>query len=311
MKIELQDYIKSLSLKDKKSLSQKALKVSEESGELARVILPYDGATGTTHRFIEKNKILEEVVDVILSSISIAYELGYTHQDIEEMMWRKAEKWQGIQSKEERVHYPIPYEIHVTVNIVDNESQKNMFKSVCEQIGVKPIVIELENNGQIVMQDVMTSSHIISDNTGAYKECLRIEAELERNGFIVVRKKIETVPWHPAAPQKKGEKMPKNCYFESHIACIINLKQKDKLESIATSFNAHLSKNAFKKLSEDKFVNMVTFRSNSSNLLDFNKNVDLIKEKLIQNNIEFEKIITEFAIYDTKVSHDFRWIEKK
>lgn len=34
----------------------------EEYGELARVVLPYDGADGTSHRFVEKERVLEESV---------------------------------------------------------------------------------------------------------------------------------------------------------------------------------------------------------------------------------------------------------
>lgn len=75
MQTQLLDYIKKLSLDDKKTLSQKALKVAEESGELAKVVLPFDNAAGTIHRFIEKGKILEESVDVILTAISIAWML--------------------------------------------------------------------------------------------------------------------------------------------------------------------------------------------------------------------------------------------
>ena len=60
MNTQLLDYIKKLSLDDKKTLSQKALKVAEESGELAKVVLPFDNAAGTIHRFIEKGRILEE-----------------------------------------------------------------------------------------------------------------------------------------------------------------------------------------------------------------------------------------------------------
>ena len=42
----INDFIKTLSIKDKKTLSQKGLKLVEEVGELARVILPYDSAHG-------------------------------------------------------------------------------------------------------------------------------------------------------------------------------------------------------------------------------------------------------------------------
>ena len=36
-----------------------------------------------------------------------------------------------------------------------------------------------------------------------------------------------------------------------------------------------------------------------------------LKEKSEYEHIKFEKVITEFAIYDTKVSHDFMWLETK
>jgi NTP pyrophosphatase (non-canonical NTP hydrolase) len=161
MNIQLLDYIKKLSLDDKKTLSQKALKVAEESGELAKVVLPFDNAAGTIHRFIEKGRILEESVDVILTAISIAYELGYSHEEIEETMRLKAEKWQGIQYKETQVDDMIPFEIHVSVQL--KEGQEERFRNICGLINsatpVKPIILDLENKGQSVMQDVMTSSH--------------------------------------------------------------------------------------------------------------------------------------------------------
>lgn len=307
---ELFDYIQNLSLKDKKTLSQKALKVSEETGELAKVVLPFDNAHGTTHRFIEKNRILEESVDVILTAISIAYDLGYSHEDIEDVMRLKAEKWQGIQVKEGKVEYPIPYEIHVTVNIVNNESQINLFKECCKQIGVKPIVLELENSGQIIMNDVMTSSHHFGDNRTAYLECIRISEALESNGFIVVRKKIETVPWHPAAPSSLRDKMPTDCYFEAHIGCIIMKSEEAKLTRILKDQNVHVSVNAFKKLEGNNIVKMITFRKYNGCYDDFEYELECIKSTLFSNNIHFEKVITEFSIYDTRVSHDFKWLEK-
>jgi len=39
--------------------------------------------------------------------------------------------------------------------------------------------------------------------------------------------------------------------------------------------------------------------------------VESIKGVLNYKEIKFDKVITEFAIYDTKVSHDFLWLEKK
>jgi NTP pyrophosphatase (non-canonical NTP hydrolase) len=49
-------YIRSLSVKDKKTLSQKALKTCEEVGELAKAILPFDSAHGTNHQMEKSRK---------------------------------------------------------------------------------------------------------------------------------------------------------------------------------------------------------------------------------------------------------------
>lgn len=50
------------------------------------------------------------------------------------------------------------------------------------------------------LKDVMTSSKHFGDNRSAYEEANRIANKLTSFGYKVVRKKIETVPWHPAAP---------------------------------------------------------------------------------------------------------------
>ena len=137
-----------------------------------------------------------------------------------------------------------------------DEPKIEWFKKSCKDIGVKPIVLDLENSGESVMKDVMTSSHIVGNNTSAYKECARIVKQLEWKGFKVVRKKIETVPWHPAAPSENTDKMPEDCYFEAHIGCIITNEGKETLQRLAGRLDSHLSRNFFKKLEDGKFINM-------------------------------------------------------
>ena len=159
------------------------------------------------------------------------------------------------------------------------------------------------------MRDVMTSSHFFGTNTGAYNECLKIERVLESNGFKVVRKKIETVPWHPAAPVGDAP-MPKDCYFEAHIGCIITEDQKPRLQELAEINNAHLSRNYFKKLDNGLFVNMMTLRWYDCNYEKVKHDVQRTKLHLTRNGMEYEKVIVEFCLYDTKISHDFLWLEK-
>lgn len=311
--MNIKDYIKELSIKDKKTLSQKALKLTEEVGELARVVLPYDSAHGTNHRFIDREALLEEVVDVYLTNISIAHSLGFTEEEFNEMLQKKTEKWGSLQAKEEKAEFPLPFEIHVTVKLVPEDSpeyqtQVDLFKKICNEIGVKPIVLDLENGGESVMKDVMTSSHFYGDNKTSYEECMRISNSLERSGFIVSRKKIESVPWHPAAPVNDGDKMPENCYYEAHIGCVITPEQKDKLQEIAERVGSHLSRNFFKKLENGKFVNMITHRNYGDLYKHFEGQVNYLKDLLDDAKIEYEKVITEFSVYDTKVSHDSKWL---
>jgi NTP pyrophosphatase (non-canonical NTP hydrolase) len=322
----LNEYIKSLSIRDKKTLSQKALKTCEEVGELAKAILPFDSAPGTNHRFIDREKILEEISDVYLTNISIAYSLDFSDEEIYDMIQKKAMKWQEIQSKEEKSSFPLPFEIHITVDLNDVENKKsfvNKFKDSCKSICVKPIVIEFQLDND-TLEDVMTSSKHFGDNRSAYEESERISNQLKEMGYKVIRKKIETVPWHSAAPIIDGVlPIPNNCYFESHIGVTITPEQKDKLQNYVNFLNdsfedsecggvAKLSQNFFKK-SEDgsKFVNMITYRNNLCGYETFKEEVELIKLSLMSNEFEFEKVEIEYAIYDSNIHHDDIWISEK
>jgi hypothetical protein len=349
--MNINEYIKNLSIKDKKTLSQKGLKLVEEMGELARIILPYDSAHGTNHRFTDREALLEEVVDIHLSNISIAYSLGFTDEEFNDMLIKKSEKWSQLQANEEKAEFPLPFEIHVTVDfdelftnewsnkiqregvikypIIDRKKERkewsdkilDKFKDTCSKIGVKPIVIDLEINDGSIIKDVMTSSKHFGDNRTAYEESRRICDELSKYGFKVLRNKIESVPWHPAAPViSTGKEIPNGCYFEAHIGVVIKPEQKDDLNYfmkykltngnlIELSGTAKLSQNFFKKSKDgNKFVNMLTYRSNMCGSPKFKLEVESIKHLLGEEGFEFEKVEVEYAVYDTNVTHDTKWI---
>jgi NTP pyrophosphatase (non-canonical NTP hydrolase) len=323
--MNIKDYIKELSIKDKKTLSQKALKLTEEVGELARVILPYDSAHGTNHRFINKESILEEVVDIYLTNISIAHSLGFTDDEFYDMLVKKSKKWSELQSNEEKSEFPLPFEIHVTVDgeysQLNNQNELLLFKNVCIDIGVKPIVIDLEINDGSIIKDVMTSSKHFGDNRSAYEESERVCNELKKHGYKVLRNKIESVPWHPSAPViSTGKEIPNSCYFEAHIGITIEPEEKEELNNFVfnvlsnSSFinltgTAKLSQNFFKKSNDgSKFVNMLTYRSNMCGRPKFKLEVDGIKNLLKEEGFEFDKVEVEYAVYDTNVNHDAKWI---
>jgi DNA-binding transcriptional MerR regulator len=314
MNKELLDYIQTLSLRDKKSLAEKTLKVSEEQGELSKAVLPFVSAYATNHRFVDKYKILEEVSDTILSAISIAYDLGFSHEEIEEMMDKKSRYWQELQNKEDAAQFPLPFEIHLTVELpTKKEEVENYireFKEVCVIVGVKPIMLDLENNDISVMKDLMTSSKHYGDNRSVYEECQRINGELFKFGFVVVRQKIETVPWHPGSPRKPIDVMPKGCYFESHLAIEMDgsLRKQNQLRNILS--DGHLSKNVFKKSSDDQYIQMLTFREYNTYKLFFEQKIKNEILRLESFGFRIAKHEVEFCLYDTKNSHDYLWLKK-
>lgn len=180
--------IRVLSKMDKKTLSQKALKVAEEAGELAKVVLPYDSAHNTSHKFIDKERILEEVIDTYLASISIAYSLDFTDDEINKMIDKKTKKWVEIQNND--VDNKLPFEIHISITNNTSEGFIDKFIEDCKIIEVKPIVIDLEVNSSII-KDFMTSSKHMGDNRSAYDESIRIVNGLVEMGYDVVRNKID------------------------------------------------------------------------------------------------------------------------
>ena len=79
--------------RDQKSLVQKALKTSEEVGELAQAVLIGADAHGTQYRNPEEHSVLEEAADVVICGLATAFEAGFTIDAFNEMMQLKLDKW--------------------------------------------------------------------------------------------------------------------------------------------------------------------------------------------------------------------------
>ena len=314
MNQQILDYARKLSEEDPKTLVEKYTKTVSEIGELADWILPYVNAFATTYRFSNPEKILENVSDAILCLLSIAYDLKVTDQELEEMLNKKLMKWATRQAEAKRVaDKDIPFEIHVTVDAnVDFER----FKQACEYIGVKPTKLELQDeNGDKIFYDVMTSSVHYGDNRSVVIEVGRIEFLLGRYGIPVVRSKVETFPFHPAAPSRaNGQSMPKDCYFETHME--INAEEWNKvwnnpspttrymLRKLLANTGIRFSQNMKKK---DKVVS-ITLRDYKLNREDYMDKVKAFVAELGQLGIGLSDLLTEFSIYDTKVLHDEAWM---
>lgn len=317
MNTELLKQIQYLSKEDTKTLSQKAGKITEELGELFKVLLPYEDAAGTYHRFSTPEQLLEECADIMLSALSVAYHLNYSHDEIEEMMKSKARKWYGLQEKERELNYPIPFEIHITLeSSIDDNIQIATFKEHCKAAGVKPILLDLHTKENKIIHDVMTSSVHFGTNRSVYDEMKKITdffTDVYGHFYSVIRSKIESIPRHPMAPRFDGDIMPKGCYFESHIPLIVGidvLNTDNIVKGLKSAYNldVHMSRNSLKKSNTDSVI-MLTFRDRETNLNRFLNDVATIEEYLRVNNYAVGKTHNEFSVYDSNSDHDNAWIK--
>jgi len=203
------------------------------------------------------------------------------------------------------------YEIHVTVKTHEVER----FQEVCKTIGVKPIILDLQKKSGDVLCEVMTSSTISTNDrtVGEAKVAMiRICSHLAKAGFVVIRSKIETVPWHPLAPSEhNGQRHFLGSHFETHFGVVINnIEDVESLTDIARTFKLHLSKNIFKRRPDGSYIQMVTYRSYDKVSEDFSLLVDQILKTMYAHHLTLEKLPKiEFAVYDTDHSHDNAWLE--
>lgn len=198
------------------------------------------------------------------------------------------------------------YETHITVECPTWAIPQ--FKKDCEAIGVKPIVLDLQNNaGGSVMQDVMTSSKYVGYKPMVYMDS--IEQKLTIRGYNVLRSKLETTPWHPAAPtESNGRKVPKDCYFEAHLQVETVPERLPELREICLGYGVHLSRNVFKNNAFTVVV-MATLRKHEQTVEGFTLDVTTFDSALKDAGFYPKKIETEYAIYDSNVHHDKKWVD--
>lgn len=298
-------YVRDLTAADPKSLVEKGLKAAAEVGELTSAVLSFANVAGAQHRLVGREAVLDEVADVVLAALSVAYDIGATHEEIEAEIHRKAVKWEGIQKSESGARFPLPFEIHVTVE----SAELDAFRAACAALGVKPIVLDLHLRSGGAVRDVQTSSVFHGDNQGSLAEVRRISDGLAAAGFRVLREKIETVPWHPAAPsaRRPGLAMEPGCYFEAHLNVVCTEARKPLLKLVADGHGAHLSRNAFKVLEDGSFTIMITHRAHSGTEQEFRADLARLSAMLTEAGFAVAKEIVEFSIHDTKPQHDAAW----
>lgn len=144
-------------------------------------------------------------------------------------------------------------------------------------------MLDLEINQNNKIQDMMSSSKYFGDNRGAYDEMEKISKLFYNSGFKILRKKIETVPWHPIIEESNTETISNSLYFESHLQLLLqneNDLSDELLEQLQKMVPGKLkkSKNIFKKI-DNGFIKMLTLRNNKTNYQYFKNGIEQILKR--------------------------------
>jgi translation initiation factor IF-1 len=99
--------------------------------------------------------------------------------------------------------------------------------------------------------------------------------------------------------EEKKDESPDEFVFKKKVA--FKEEVQEKKEDSPEEF-------VFKKKDDGKFVNMLTYRSNTCGRVTFQSEVETIKSLLEKYCYDYEKVEVEYAVYDTNVTHDAKWI---
>lgn len=91
---DLLSRISFLAKQDKKDIVQKALKTTEECGELAEAVLSSTGAPTCEYKQLTKVDVLKESVDTATCAISVAVMAGFTPEEIMVTFYEKLDAWE-------------------------------------------------------------------------------------------------------------------------------------------------------------------------------------------------------------------------
>ena len=90
--------IQKLTLIDKKSLLERALKLSEEVGEVSEAVLSYSNSNGCGYKNKSKEDVIEECLDVIIVASSMIIQSCDNNINLEEVQAiykKKLDKWKS------------------------------------------------------------------------------------------------------------------------------------------------------------------------------------------------------------------------
>lgn len=283
------------------SLEEHARNFRENGNGLEKAVLSHQSSQTNRQRFLDRNAVLNHLVGTVIDAISILNQMGFNDEEFEDRMEFTLIKMNGDASQENSIRNRIlPFEVHLTLRI--GKEQIESFKSVCKTLGTKAYVLKTPRNTGVC--DVKSISAISGTNKEAFLESLRLEDAFKTHGFISVRRKIETTTWHPLAPTKHGDLMPRNCYFRALFSIILAPEQIQTIKNQMFELGAHLSFNNVRVIDEQNINQLLTLRQYHGTLVEFEQDINNVLNVLTQHSIAIHCTSVDFVLYDTEMMSD-------
>ncbi len=200
------------------------------------------------------------------------------------------------------------YEAHLTVEANEPEARARFVK-VCQALGVQCVLIELSRG--VSPSQPMTSSVHHGTLPKVAQQLQAIAAQLQREGFAIVRTKLEASLQTVGVPQTQAQAraLPWG-YFEFHHK--LSLPKDADLSSLLTlcqSYGSHLSRNN-RKRSGDTKERFVTQRVHQASQSQAKVEFEALSEALREAGYTIASQSLEFTIFDSRAQLDAGWLDE-
>jgi hypothetical protein len=201
------------------------------------------------------------------------------------------------------------FEAHVTVQ-ADDLPARERFRALCDQIGVKCVLIELPAG--VTKSQPMTSTYHRGTLGDVAAEVAALARALRQGGFEVVRLKLEAVITNEGIPQddEQARAFPPGNYFEFHVKALLPPgADLDALRQLCRRHGAHLSSNALKLEADGRAERFVTLRVYGVGRQRAEAVFERLMEDLQSAGYALSNRLREYTVYDSNIAVDAGWID--
>ncbi len=202
------------------------------------------------------------------------------------------------------------FESHITIDALDSTSLQR-FQETCQALGVKCILIKLPRG--ITQTQPMANLVHVGHLPQARREVFAFAETLRREGFRVVRIKIEAAPHNEDIPltDEQAQGHSPSRYFEYHAKLVLEAEAPlDDLLAACEPHKAHLSINAFKQREDGQLERFVTLRCQGVGKQSADSRLSALLQSLEVSGFPPVKVVSEYCVFDSNLSLDNGWLSE-